>query len=295
MQYTPRFKHRNSIRPSRTGTDESITLAYKKVLGKLIQLLSSIAAAGIVLYILGWLRSIAYYDSLSADWILLDLPFPELVSRGIYPFTALLIGLLLTFTDVAKLAANEVRSVLKISVLLLIVESIAIIYFDSVSNYEHAANLAKITLILSASCAMLILGEIVLELKQSNFNLNSQQVWYVITTLASFGGMLLILGNSEGNRDKTPATSTLAHVVITDTTEDWRLLTMRNDNLYLVKLTDTLPVIKVIKTEKSAMVVPHKKDTREKLDKQETKPSTPPNNNAITLPHSSVPVTTSTH
>lgn len=291
MQHTPKFKRNNNIRAFNKSTDELVVLAYQRVLGKLFQLLSSIATVGVVLYTFGWLRSFGYYDSFSADWILVDLPFSELISRGIYPLIALLIGLLLTFTDVAKLAADEIRSVLRICVLLLIIELIAFFYLDSIGSYESASHLAEFILILSASCTMLIFGEIVLELKRSDFSLNSDQVWYVITTLASFGGMVMILGNIEGTRDKNPAFSTLAHVVISETSENWRLLTMRNDNLYLVKLTDSLPKIKIIKAEKSEMIVPHKKREKEQ-EKYESQQNPLPNSSPTKAPQSGVPATT---
>ncbi len=274
MRYIPKLKQRNKVTTSRTSANELVVLAYKEVLGKSIQLLSSVAAVGIIVSVLGWLRSIAYYDSFSASWMLVDLPFSELISRGIYPFSALLIGLLISFMDVAKLAANEVRTALKFNVFLFLFELVAFFYFDSIGKYELATGIANIVLFASASCEMLLFGEIVLELRQSKFKLNSQQIWYVITALVSFGGIVMLLGGSEGNRDKIPATSTLAYVAIADTTDDWRLLTTRNENLYLVRLTDTSPVLKIIKADKAEMVSPHRISVKENLDKQEPQANT---------------------
>src|SRR5687768_208209 len=82
--------------------DESVVLSYQKALSTLFRLISGLTAVGALLYLLGWVRSYGYYQSFKAEWILPNLSFSEFASRGIWPVSALLLGLLWTFTDIAK-------------------------------------------------------------------------------------------------------------------------------------------------------------------------------------------------
>lgn len=146
-------------------------------------------------------------------------------------------------------------------IVLLFIQIIAVIYFGSIGRHDVSVSLANIFLMLVASTSMLIFGEIVLELIQSKYRVNSEQIWYVVTGFLSVGAATYLLGSNEGLRDKTLSTSKLPFVAVADSSDTfWRLLSTRDNKLYLVKPSNDPPLIKIINIENAELVVPYKKE-----------------------------------
>lgn len=260
----------NSLRSPSPRRDESIVRAYQRALSLLLKLVSGLAVGSVVVYVLGWLRSYGYYESFRAEWILIGMPFSEIASRGVYPLGALLFGLLLSFSDVAqRLVRRELRMVIILISVLLFFEAVAIFYYSAIGRFETAARIAGKALVASASFSMLVFGEIVLELDRTNFRWRSEHVLTLMWVLLSFGGVTFLLGSVEGDRDKIETTSTLPHAFIVDKPNDhWRLLTIREDMSYLVKLPQGRPTFKIINVERLDSINPSIESTKKKPETQ---------------------------
>lgn len=251
--------------------DESVVLSYQKALSGLLRLISGLAAAGAIVYLLGWLRSSGYYMAFKAEWILTNLSFSELASRGIYPICALFVGLMLSFTDIANnYIGRKLTKIILITLVMWLIAIVVISVLSTLGYYRQAVGFANLAVFTSASVAMTQFGEVVLELSKNDFKLRSTQIRTVVWALLSFGAMTFILGSTEGERDKRNATSTLPHVALTDETADiWRLLFIQEEVFYLVKLSEDPPSVKVIKAEKVGTIAPNIKNLSNKIEQQE--------------------------
>lgn len=253
-----------------SARNEVVVQAYHSVLAGLLKLVTGLTATGILLYALGWLRSYGYYDSFNAKWILRDVRIFELASQGIFPFSILFISLVISFMDVAqRFEEKELRTLIFLSWIIYI---ICLIIFHGLTIFGHyrvAVIFATPVMVGGASIATVWFGWVVLQLNQSDFKLNSDQIFNVLMVAALFGYTVYALGTAEGNRDKTVTTSTLPHVVIASSPdEQWRFLTVRNDMLYLIKLAAPLTV-RIIKAESIAAIIPNE----ENWNKEKPEPS----------------------
>lgn len=238
--------------------DEAVVLAYHTALSKLLRVFSGLALASAIVYVLGWLRLSGYYISFNAEWILSGVTFTELVFHGIWPFSALLLGLLWSFTDIAnRLVGRDLNKIILYTLVLTAAGLGLSLVFGAFGDLRAAALAANSALLASASVSMAQFGEVVLELDRNGFRLRSKQIRNLCGALFSFGLMTSSLGVIEGQRDKTDSTSTLPRVIAGPPTGDWRLLVIRGDLSYLANLSLDQASIAVMKTEKIRMIIPH--------------------------------------
>lgn len=248
--------------------DEAVVLSYQRALGTLLRLISGFATAGVLVYLLGWLRSFGYYGAFKAEWILPNLPFAELASRGIAPIFALLLGLFLSFTDIANhRIGSKLATVMLVTLAMWCMALVASIVLPEFGYHTNAANFAFVCVVASASFAMSKFGEVVFELSKNDFKWRSNQIVAMFWALVFFGAMTFYLGSMEGERDKREATSRLPAVALDDRSSNdiWRLLAAHGELSYLVKLSPDLLSIKIIKSEHMGTIAPDIKTLLEKI------------------------------
>lgn len=238
--------------------DESVVLLYHKAISSLVRLITGLATAGAFVYLLGWIRSLGYYGSFKAEWILPNLLFAEFALRGVMPSLAILLGLGISFIQIAKnpIGIKLIKEKLFHSVAWLL-SVVAMIFLPIYGEHSMTVTAAGFAVFYSASFAMIQFGEVVLELGKSDFRWRSNQILTLLVALIFFVGMTYTLGSTEGERDKRCATSTLPLIVLDDKSPDiWRLLTAPGELYYLVKLSSDMPSIKIIKPEQMKAIVP---------------------------------------
>lgn len=221
--------------------DEDIVSAYGRIIGALPKLASGALGLVIIAYLVGWLRAESYYSAFGARWVTRELTPIELLSFSLWPLVFLVIGLVLTMTDIAeRLIGKSLRQV-ESFLLGLVIFSQTIAMGLSWSGYKiMAAYFALASLFNSSSLLMLTFGKIVLGLHSNRFKWHSSLVWILFWACLSYGANCMILGSIEGDRDNDPAHSELPAVMLRDTVVgDWRLLRSSDQTMYVANIADS--------------------------------------------------------
>jgi hypothetical protein len=81
--------------------NHKVVKAYQRAYIPLIQIASSLLGLWVIAYVLGWKRVDSYYDAMGSTWLVTELKHTDILAMSYWPILALIIGTLVSFSDLA--------------------------------------------------------------------------------------------------------------------------------------------------------------------------------------------------
>lgn len=223
---------------------------FGRFLSRFAGVSSAIAGLALFAYVVGWVRTQAYFDAVGAPWVTDQVGVLRLVSKSAFPLAALAFFMLMMVTDVAEGLSERLRQ--RTSLALIVIGTVAFFSSGFVPP-GWALTLGHIALLAMVVVAAEFFTTLVTILHDTEYKWDSKIVLgFAMAFLIGLFFAPKVLGDAEGRRDRHPATSTLPVVEFADSSEnEWRLLAAVGDSLYVAYLTAdaTNPAVRIVPAE----------------------------------------------
>ncbi len=231
--------------------DIQIVSAFGRAFGSLLSIGSGIFGLAFLAYIIGWTRALAYYSAFGASWLADELSTTKLLSFSIYPINWLILGLILSMADIAKVSI--IGKPIRRRVVLLISGVILIAIISGVlsafNKHDLALVLAQIVSLHTALLCSLAVAYIIDEALATGFKLVTSSLSLLVVIVTGFYLSVYFLGTVEGRQDASPRDSGLKWVVTNrEPLKESRLLLSNGKTFYIAELDSesTHPKIRIV-------------------------------------------------
>lgn len=185
--------------------------AYQKAFYPVAKILTSLAGLWVIAYVIGWIRADSYYTSLGASWLANELSAQHILSLSDWPIFALLLGIIFTFDDLARMpfgkGMNIMGHIISALALGLILWALYLGIYEK--EYANAAALNLASLYSVSSVLGIELGRIAMDLSGKGYKWSTDHIWRLIFYLFWFLITVGSLGSYEGQRDANINQTTL--------------------------------------------------------------------------------------
>jgi len=231
----------------RAEFNASVVEAFGRVVSQLSRVASTLIGFAFLAYLVGWVRTRAYFGEFGAVWLADQVPVSVLISNSVAPLFYLSFFTLTLATDIAEgLRETSARRLALVLLAAAAAAGVASLFVPP----RIAVLLGHLTVIAWVIVAAELFVSLAMSLRRSQFTWHSTAVWgFAVVFWFGLYSAPNALGSAEGRRDRDVELSNLARVSI-EPAEDstWRLLAASGDLLYIANLGDgrRYPKLKIV-------------------------------------------------